>query len=380
MVNVFWIRARRHNIGNEAIAVALHRMLRAELDGSVNLIPVATIRAEEDGWLSGLGARSVHEMNLYGHGVVVGGGNLYENGRLDVDVHALRCLRPPLLVCSVSHGRIYDERGQLKARTDAMPDAVIRALGEQASHSVARDDATLAHLRRLGLDRAVLGGCPTLFLDETLRRTDGRAGESGGALLSIRNPQLMSVPLAHQARVASDVLSIAAELEREGLGPVRLLCHDKRDMAFAASLGNVDYVLPDDVDAYFGLLREAPLVVAFRLHAFVPCLSLGVPAINVSYDERSLSLVRTIGLEEWDINLLGEPNVTGAVLDRVGRLDDLHRLRENAAPIWWRLEETLRGALRGFAEEVRAYAMETVLHGASQAASAQVPQPAKGAT
>ena len=36
---------------------------------------------------------TIHQMNLHGHGVIVGGGNVYENGGLDVDVHALRELR-----------------------------------------------------------------------------------------------------------------------------------------------------------------------------------------------------------------------------------------------------------------------------------------------
>jgi hypothetical protein len=39
--NVFWIRPRRHNVGNETIAYALRRLLRAELGPDVNLLPVA---------------------------------------------------------------------------------------------------------------------------------------------------------------------------------------------------------------------------------------------------------------------------------------------------------------------------------------------------
>ena len=84
--NVFWIRPRRHNVGNETIAYALRRLLRAELGSDVNLLPVAATSGEYDGWLSGLTAQTIHEMNLYGHGVVIGGGNVYENGGLDVDV------------------------------------------------------------------------------------------------------------------------------------------------------------------------------------------------------------------------------------------------------------------------------------------------------
>ena len=351
--NVFWIRPRRHNVGNETIAYALRRLLRAELGPDVNLLPVAATSGEYDGWLSGLTAQTVHEMNLYGHGVVVGGGNVYENGGLDVDVDALRELRPPLMLCSLSYGRIFDSDGQLRRRTDAMPVSVVRALGEQAVTSVARDEATLSYLTELGLGGVELGACPSLFLRPPFASPPGARGE---VLVSIRHPSLMSVPLRDQARVAAEVGRLLEALRERDLGPVRLLCHDRRDMPFAAGLGDTEYTIPDDAPDFLERLRAAALVITFRLHAFLPCLAMGVPAVNVSYDERSAGMMRTLGLEEWDVDFLGEPDLTSAVLDRIDRLEDLDRLRADCAPAWHELEQTLHGAIRDFAAAVDGYA------------------------
>ena len=357
MINVFCVRPTRFNIGNEAISFAIRHLLKAAFKDSVNLVPVPAAEVDGQGWYSGLRARAVHEMNLYGHGVVVGGGNLYENGQLDIETQALAQLRPPLLLCGLSHGRIYDNRARLTSRTDAMADDLIVALNRAASRSMVRDDATLQHLQGLGLDDVKLGGCPTLLLGDMSRSDPGRT-KTDGTLISIRNPELMSVPLSDQARVRTELERVVQAAVSRGLGPVRLLCHDKRDMAFAASLGDIEYIFPDDVETYFDLLKAASLVVCFRLHAFIPCLSFGVPAINLSYDERSISLVRTVGMGAWDIDFVQEPDVVGAVVDRIDHLDQYQHLVDRSRPVREAFASVLRQALDEFAGEVYAYAAD----------------------
>jgi polysaccharide pyruvyl transferase WcaK-like protein len=98
--------------------------------------------------------------------------------------------------------------------------------------------------------------------------------------------------------------------------------------------------------------------VSFRLHAFVPCLSFDAPAINISYDERSLSLVRTLGFGHWDIDFVRARDVVGDVRDRCARLDDFSELRRCAQPIWGGLEGVMRNAVSSFASLVTAYAAE----------------------
>lgn len=359
MINLFAVRPQRFNVGNEAIHVATRQLLREVFDVPVNVVPVPAVESAESGSVAGLTPSTLHEMNLYGHGVILGGGNLYENGQLDVDLHGLARLRPPLLLFSLSWGRIYDHRHRLVPRTDAMPDDVIASLNAIAGASLARDDATLSHLRSLGIHAARLGGCPTMLVNELLPSTEvGDLTSESATLVAIRHPQQMSVPLPEQARLYDDVRALVAMLRAEGFGPVRLLCNDRRDMAFAASFGDIEYVLPDDVFSYLELLRRARLVVSFRLHAFVPCISFGTPAINISYDERSLSLVRTLGLSPWDIDFVQEPDLVGVVRDRCRRLDDLELLRKAVAPTWEELGGTMRATIASFAADVRRYAQD----------------------
>jgi hypothetical protein len=351
-VNVFCVRPRRFNVGNETIAVAVRGLLRQTLAGTPNLVPIPALVSEEEGSLAGLTARTVHQMNLYGQGVVVGGGNLYENGQLDLEPDALACLLPPLLLIGLSYGRIYDARGRLVRRTDAMADSAIRALDARAMRSLVRDDATLAHLRSLGLDDAQVGGCPTLWLDRLAAPPPAMPGHDGTVLLAIRDPRLMNIPVRNQARVHGDVARLIEALRAEDAGRVVLLCNDKRDLAFASSFEDIEYVLPDDVGTYLGQLRAARLVVSFRLHAFIPCLSYGTPAINISYDERSAGLLRTLGISEWDVAYLDEPDIAATVLRRIRDLPLLDRLIDGARPTWDGLEAVTRAAASDVAEAV----------------------------
>jgi polysaccharide pyruvyl transferase WcaK-like protein len=233
---------------------------------------------------------------------------------------------------------------------------VAAALNAQAAVSIARDHATMEYLRAIGVDRARLGACPTLFLDRFPVLRPQLNGAAGGPLIAIRHPSLMNLPLRHQARLHDAVRDIAGALDKVGFESARILCHDMRDASFAASLGDMEFVMPEDAYTLVELLRRAPLVVTFRLHAFVPCVSLGTPAINISYDERSRSLLRTIGLDRWDIDFVGTPDVAGAVRDRAARLGDLDELRSAAQPIWRGYEQVQRDSAAEFAACVRRYA------------------------
>ena len=350
MITLFCVRPRGLNIGNDTIFLGLRHLLRGSFDDIVNVVQIESAAGSPGD--SGLEARTVRDMNLYGHGVIVGGGNVYENGQLHVDRNALRALHPPLMLFSLSYGRIFDNRHELVRRTDAMPEALVLALHDHASISVARDDATLAYLRSLGLGGPLLGGCPSLIVNQL----EIPHVASPGCLLAIRHPALMSIPLRHQARLHALLVDTIAALEADGAGPVRILCHDTRDVAFASSFGNVEYILADDVYAQLALLRAAKLVVSFRLHAFLPCVSFGTPAINISYDERSLSLVRTIGMSEWDIDLIHSDDVVAEVRDRCARLDAYASLRAATQQRRDELESAMRASISDFARQVTEYA------------------------
>lgn len=355
MINLFCIRPKAFNIGNDAIFSGLRHLIRESFGTVVNLIQLPATSRYESQAQAGFGKRTVHEMNQYGHGVIVGGGNLYENGEIEVDLNALQSLEPPLLLFSLSMGRIYNNALRLTRRTDAIRDEVARALNEKAAFTLARDSATLEYLQRLGIDRARLGGCPTTLLGQYPLRDEPPAGDRNVSWISVRTPELMNIPLAIRARVANDVRAFIRLLRERGHDDIRILCHDHRDIPFAASFGDVEYVYTGDVDTYLGLLRHCRLLVTYRLHAALPAMAYGRPFINLSYDERGISTFATHGLGAWNIDIVQEDSIA-AVIDRLDRLDELSGLLESMRPAHETLQTTLRHTFSAFADRTRSYA------------------------
>jgi polysaccharide pyruvyl transferase WcaK-like protein len=277
------------------------------------------------------------------------------------------------MLFSLSRGRIYNRLDELVDRTDVMPDAAILALNEKAAFSLARDEATLEYLRRLGLTRPLLGGCPTLFLDRIEKRLpDVAEADRGCTLVSVRHPSLMNIALQRQMRVHDDIGAILRLLRERGHSDLRLLCHDHRDIPFAASFGNVPYVYIADPHAYLALLRHCRLNVTYRVHSALPCMAFGTPFVKLSYDERALSIMRTVGFGEWNVDIVKSRDVVGDVADRLASLESLGRIREAARVRWQGLRRTQDGALRQFAEAVSAYA-RVPLPAAPQRAGARSP-------
>jgi polysaccharide pyruvyl transferase WcaK-like protein len=322
----------------------------------VNIINLpATSRYESHG-KAGLSAQTIYDINLYGDGVIIGGGNLYENGELQVDTNALEALEVPLLLFSLSHGRVYNRRAELVKRTNAMPNSIIQALNKRASFSLARDHFTCQHLHDVGATKAAVGGCPTIFLNRISNRLPSlHETDKSGILISIRNPSLMSIPLRKQAAVYGHVNQIIDFLKTQGHNDIRLLCHDHRDIPFAASFSDIDFVYLDDIYTYLSLLNNCKLNITYRLHSALPCLSFGRPTIPISYDERAISLFQTIGYEDWNINMLRSSDPVSDVIDRYQRLGELPERRIKAEPIWTSLDNMMRSTFLSFANEVREF-------------------------
>src|SRR5665647_1466823 len=117
MITLFCVRPKGFNVGNDAIYLGMQHFLYEAFGEVVNLVSLPATKRYDSVAHAGLTARSIHEINQYGDGVIVGGGNLYENGELDVDLDALEALRVPLMLFSLSRGRIYGRRDELVDRT-----------------------------------------------------------------------------------------------------------------------------------------------------------------------------------------------------------------------------------------------------------------------
>lgn len=346
MTLLFRIRPSTPNIGNDAIAYATAELLRSAFGPGTNIVDVPALA---DGQLrGGLTARQVYDLNRLADGVVIGGGNLFENGELTVDATALGALRVPLLLIGLSHGRIHDDSGALIDRTDSMPPETVRQLTAKAVATLVRDHSSHAVLRALGVDGVDVGGCPTMFL----AADSEDAGDDGRILLSLRHPNRMSVPPPLQWRIADDVRRLVSALGRDGES-VFLACHDYADLEFAAAFPGLPRLYFNDVYSYLEALRRCRLSITYRLHAFLPCLAFGTPSIHLSYDERSRETVMAAGMGEWDIDLLHEPDPVGTVMTRRSDLGRYRELRRRALEVIRQLRATTDEALRRFVEAVR---------------------------
>lgn len=348
---IFNIRPKGLNVGNEAIALALRKYLYQAFNSVVNIVTVPATAKYESGSYAGLTPKTIYDINQYADGVIVGGGNLYENGELDVSLDALEALSVPLMLFSLSRGRMYDKSRNFVQRTDTMPDRTLIALHNKACISLARDESTEKYLKQIGCDNVLLGGCPTIFLNRIVERLPVLTEDSQGVLISIRQPQLMSIPPADQARVHTDIVQLVQMLKDMNFKQIRLLCHDHRDISFAASFPDLDFIYTGDIYDYLSLLKNCQLNIAYRLHACLPCLSFGTPTVKISYDERAVSLMNTIGCDFINVNMMKVMNTTAAVKSILDTLP-LPRTHSNVMNVWNDLDATMLGACEFFAKTI----------------------------
>ncbi|HTF16848.1 MAG TPA: polysaccharide pyruvyl transferase family protein [Chryseolinea sp.] len=352
MKNIYSIRPKGFNIGNDVIYLGVNHFVRMAFKENYNVISLPATGKYEAHRKAGLSSQTVYEVNQFGHGVIVGGGNLYENGELEVNPIAMRALEKPLMVFSVSRGKIYNKELKLVDRTDTMADDKLKLLHQYTSISLSRDQATKAYLDSLGCTNT-LGGCPTLFINEIPQHlVPIMDADKSDALISIRTPTLMSIPVEYQYRLRDQLTEIIALLKRKGYKNVKFLCHDHRDIPFAASFKEVDYLYTEDVFTYLTWLRNTRLNLTFRLHSFIPCLAYDVPAIKVSYDQRALSMLDTLGMSDWNIDLLKD-DLLGEIENRLNNISDLKGIKQKlSGTTWAALRHTMAESSEKFAQLV----------------------------
>jgi len=348
-MNIFCIRPSTRNIGNDLIGMAIDLIVRDTIRADINFINVPALKGAQFG---GLTSKQVHDINRIGDGVIIGGGNLFENGQLTVDGQALAALRVPMAIIGVSHGRIYDRAGvEFVDRTDAMPPAVIRQLVEKACVTLVRDGASRDALTKMGLAGVKLGGCPTMCLPAP----NPKPVSDGSILVSIRHPGRMSVPPHYQWRVFDDLRRMLIALEAKYGRKAKLVCHDYNDLEFASAFAGVPFIYFDNVFKYVEALQQCEISVTYRLHAFLPCLAFGIPSVNISYDGRCKAMMTTAGMSSWDIDMFGAGDLVDTVMARCAQVDEYYRLRGSVQAGHAKLKDVLVGGISEFGERVRSH-------------------------
>ena len=129
----------------------------------------------------------------------------------------------------------------------------------------------------------------------------------------------MNIPIASKPKVAQFIKDTYFKLKKTNQN-IKVVCNDMRDISFVNSIGISKYIYTGEVDEYLTRLKNASLVISLRLHATLPCLSFGTRCINLSYDERSMSLMKSMGLENWDIKVLSSKNLYEDVSKKIDQI------------------------------------------------------------
>jgi len=353
MINLYCIRPKGFNIGNDVIHLALNHFIKSSFNQNLNIISIPATSKYESQKKAGLNPQTIYEINQFGHGLIIGGGNLYENGELEINQTALKALDVPFMIFSLSRGKIYNKNHELVDRTDVMTDSNIISINKKADISLSRDIATYEYIKNLGCDN-ILGGCPTLFINEIPQHMVPISEvDKTDALISIRTPGLMSIPVENQYALRDQLLNIINTLKDKGYNNIKFLCHDHRDIPFAASFKEVKYLYTDDVYTYLTYLKNTRLNITYRLHSFLPALAFDVPTIKLSYDQRALSMLETVGMNEWNINILKQDSVE-EVKKRICSLGDLNNIKKDLKKdLWPELRETIVSNFNKYADLIQ---------------------------
>ena len=359
MYTIANIRPFGHNVGNTAISFAMKQMLYDCFGRLVTVIDYPATARYETSAKAGLSKQTIHEINRFADGVIVGGGNLFENDEIAIDSEALKHLRVPLMLFSNSRGRIYGRNGQLEERSDVIPDQKLSNLVRKSVISASRDTATHNYVTNLGL-KDTLGFCPTINLcDYELSLPALPKNEVVGALISIRTPGLMNLPISKQSAIQGDIEAAINALRANGHDRIRVLCNDSRDLDFAVQFKGsmkVDPIYTNDVYQYLALIKNASIVVSYRLHATLPAVSYGTPVVNITYDERAESVCQDFGILEESVQVMSaESDCRDQICNKIKEGGYCSKDDKVKRILWAKIPATQKDLLNNFKSHVDSY-------------------------
>lgn len=348
---LYCVEGRRADVGARAGRLALGHRLRESFGPRVNVVSLPA-RPDPLG-RGGLTSRTIYEINLFGHGVVVCGETDTPDGpgpTLEVDATALQGLEAPLML----YGHVAADADGTGSLAGLAP-AALHALADRALVAVSGDEVAASMLRRAGARSVVVGGAPCLYADR-VRGDDAATWEptGSGVLLAVRDPASLPESEAGHPEARDRVRRLVRRLREAGLDDVRLLCQTPADHAFAAAFADLDYASTDDPYAWLALLRAARLVLTWRLEPALACAAYGTPFVHLASDPGTLPALEAPALARWSVDVGGAADPVDAVAARWREAlpDANDRLSVLAA--WAELDRRTGAAFDRFARAVRA--------------------------
>lgn len=350
------------NAGDESILKAILREVRAAA-GDEELIVLSRDPAET---AARHGVKALHMFDLTGVLKVMGRARLYINGggSLIQDATSRRSLLYYLFTLRAAKRRgckvlMYGcGIGPVTRPGDAA--LVRRVLNRCVDAITLREDASLAELKRFGVDKpeVVLAADPVLSLqpspDGEIDALMARLGlDPAGTYLGV----CLRTWRGFDAKVPVIADAVSYARERYGLSPVFLSVNhiddgDAADLVIAKMGGGPACVLrePLSSELMLGLTSRMQAVISMRLHGLIFAAGQGVPLVGITYDPKVSGFLAYMGQELYqDLDDLTCDSLRG-MLDRAMELradrdslraavDALRRLEGNNSSVLRRLLE-----------------------------------------
>ncbi len=335
---VYCIRPNADDVGQQASDLALAQRLEEALGSRTNLV---WLRGRSDGFgRSGLTSRTVYELNMFGHGLVVcGDTEAPSNPTGALEVEAGDMVGVPLLLCGMV------ARGGTVAGLE--PD-VYGPLAKHSTVALTSEPGAGAPLRAAGA-RTALGGPLALFLD----RVPTPPATPSGVLVAVRNPGRLPLDPERRSVVHGEVRTLVDRLRAAGHSDVRLLCQNPVDVAFAASYADLEYAYTADPYRWLRLLRGADLVVSYRLEASLACAASSIPFVHLAADDGARATLLATGLDRWCVDLRNQDDAVPPAMELVSRLESQPDDRVELMTSWGGLDRKTSEAFATFAAAVR---------------------------
>lgn len=213
--------------------------------------------------------------------------------------------------------------------------------------STLRDDATLDFLKSIGVTKAILTGCPSLYLDENKKM---HFNDDSNIILTFPFPVNRKKLSQRYKKLYTIISQIMKYFNNK---KIVISCHDDRDVPIASELFRQNQIFFSNyVDDYYKLYRQATMVVGSRLHGTLLSASVGTPFLNINVDLRGQSFTRTFSLENWNLDY-NENNIHEKIVTRIEKVfsGDLSPF-DNFLKVKNKMKEVFDESMKKIADEI----------------------------
>lgn len=284
------------NIGDHFVILSIRKYLTQYLPEAV-YIPKACSKNRGWGKPYYLQAENINISNEFADAVIIGGSDQYNNWSLRIKKNEINNLIPPLYLIGLGISSAGLDKPPKIKKQEYLED--IKETNKVARYSSVRDEITQDFLRKLGVDKTILTGCPAMYLfDEPFH-----LNKNGFVALTFPFPVIKNTRSELYVNLIERINNVSSIIEKFDLIPV-ITCHDDRDVFIAQTYFPEKKIFYSNYpDEFIDFYRRSAFVVGSRLHASILVSGLGKPFININIDKRGLGFSQTFGMSNWNLDI-----------------------------------------------------------------------------